>query len=100
MFDINITTQNNFRVIEVSGDAIINYISEIKHKIPRPENDTIFKLEKVEQYDFSFFQFLYYYIKILQNHSFKYQIYASDKLKKDFKFIYSDINNFNEASNE
>lgn len=100
MFDVNISSLNNSTVIEISGDAIINYISEIKHKIPKPENDTIFKLEKVEQYDFSFFQFLYYYIKILQNHSLKYQIFASDKFIKDFHFIYSDINNFKEASNE
>lgn len=100
MFQLNISTHKNFTTIEISGDVVINYISELKQQIPEPTSNTLFKLENIQQYDFSFFQFLYYYTKILENHSLKSQIFATEKFKKDFLIVYPDIINNIEVTNE
>ncbi len=100
MFEISHSALNNNAYITISGDVTINYIQEIKQKLPNPTSRTILDLQNVANYDFSFLQLIAYYIKILQNSGYDYSIKLNKKLKIDFNKLFPELENIEEVGNE
>jgi len=95
MFSIEKKISEDGKIITLilSGDLIINYISEIKENFPepKPENEFMFIIKEVDAFDYSFIQFFAYYLKLLQSNNIKYHYEMNEYLEDTIKYFFNDL---------